>query len=256
MRGMLFAAGFGLALGMVSAQAADLPVKARPVPVAPVIDWSGFYVGGHAGYQWADVHDTTLAGYVGDSTVKNGVVGGHAGFQWQFARNQWGSFVLGVEGSYTTPFERNNVANFTFCANPAFLCGLTNIFDLWTVGGRAGVAFDRFLITASGGYANGLMARADFLPTTGRLNVGGGQSFERHGGYYAGAALEYMFWRLTPLNVDVIAGIDYKHVWLDAQGDLDFNGTVHTLSSQMDMVTGRLTFKFNPLGSAAVVAKY
>jgi len=245
-------------LGLVSGSvyAADLPVKAAPVPPAPVIDWSGFYVGGHAGYQWADVHDTTLAGYVGDSTVKQGVVGGHAGLQWQFGRTQWASFVLGVEGSYTTPFERNDVANFTFCANPAFLCGLTNIHDLWTVGGRAGIAFDRFLITGSGGYANAVMARADFFPPTARFNTGGGGSFEHHGGYYAGAALEYMFWRLSPLNVDVIAGIDYKHVWLDSQGDRDLNGVIHTLSSQMDMVTGRLTFKFNPFGSAAVVAKY
>jgi outer membrane immunogenic protein len=34
-----------------SAIAADLPVKARPVPVA-VYNWTGFYVGGNAGYSW------------------------------------------------------------------------------------------------------------------------------------------------------------------------------------------------------------
>lgn len=46
-----------------SARAADLPLKASP-PAA--WDWSGFYVGGHAGYGWGkdpftDINDTFLA---------------------------------------------------------------------------------------------------------------------------------------------------------------------------------------------------
>ena len=253
MRGMLFLAALVMAAG--SAQAADLPVKA-PAPVAaPAVDWSGFYAGVQAGYAWADVRDTTLAGYVGDSTVKNGVYGAHAGLQWQFARTQWGSFVLGAEGSFNTPTERNSSANFTFCANPAFLCGLSNIHDLWTVGARGGLAFDRFLVTVSGGYANGLLARADFFPPSGVFNAGGGQSWERHDGAYVGAALEYMFLRVAP-SLDLIAGVDYKHVWLDARDDRNFNGVLHTLSANMDMVTARLTFKMNPSwGAAPVVAK-
>ena len=37
-----------------SAVAADLPVKAPPVPAAvAAFTWSGFYVGGHVGYGWA-----------------------------------------------------------------------------------------------------------------------------------------------------------------------------------------------------------
>ncbi len=41
-------------------QAADLPVKApAAVPVAaPVVNWSGFYIGGHAGVAWSrDIFD-------------------------------------------------------------------------------------------------------------------------------------------------------------------------------------------------------
>ena len=34
-----------------AAQAADMPVKALP-PVAPGVNWTGFYVGGHVGYGW------------------------------------------------------------------------------------------------------------------------------------------------------------------------------------------------------------
>src|SRR5947208_463020 len=41
-----------LALGApVSAVAADLPVKARPIPVV-VYNWTGFYVGGNVDYRW------------------------------------------------------------------------------------------------------------------------------------------------------------------------------------------------------------
>jgi outer membrane immunogenic protein len=37
-----------------AAIAADIPLKALPRPAAPIYDWSGFYIGGHAGYRWAD----------------------------------------------------------------------------------------------------------------------------------------------------------------------------------------------------------
>jgi outer membrane immunogenic protein len=33
-----------------------MPVKARPAPLPPVWSWSGFYVGGHAGWGWG--HDS------------------------------------------------------------------------------------------------------------------------------------------------------------------------------------------------------
>jgi outer membrane immunogenic protein len=36
----------------VPAFAADLPVKARPIPPVVVYNWTGFYVGGNVGYSW------------------------------------------------------------------------------------------------------------------------------------------------------------------------------------------------------------
>ena len=32
--------------------AADLPMKAAPAPVAPVMNWTGAYIGGNVGYSW------------------------------------------------------------------------------------------------------------------------------------------------------------------------------------------------------------
>src|SRR5213080_2450767 len=53
---MRIALGTAVALALsapISALAADLPVKARPVPPpVAVYNWSGFYIGGNAGYSF------------------------------------------------------------------------------------------------------------------------------------------------------------------------------------------------------------
>jgi len=65
----------------------------------------------------------------------------------QFGSNPWGSWSWVVEASDNIPTDQNNTGNFTACANPAYSCGLLNINDLKTVGGRLGLAADRFLFT-------------------------------------------------------------------------------------------------------------
>ena len=37
-----------------AATAAHFPRQGAPAPPAPIYDWSGFYIGAHAGYRWAD----------------------------------------------------------------------------------------------------------------------------------------------------------------------------------------------------------
>jgi outer membrane immunogenic protein len=226
-----------------TAFAADMPVKAQP-PAASIYNWSGIYLGVQGGYEWATVHDTTPAFVQTDSKVRDGVIGMHGGAQWQFGRTPWGSWLVGVEGSLNVPTEKNSFGNFTPCANPTFLCGLTNINDLATVGGRLGLAADRLLFTVSGGWATAVFKRTDFVPATGLVGSGGGASQARHNGAYAGAGLEYLLNKGT--LADLVGGVDYKHVWLNAGTDIDANGVGHTLSSQVDMVTARLTLKFNP----------
>ena len=81
-----------------AAMAADLsrPVyKAPPAGALPVTyDWTGFYVGGHIGYGWADKSWQDLVGFGTVSHKADGFLGGgQAGFNYQT-----GMFVLGVEG--------------------------------------------------------------------------------------------------------------------------------------------------------------
>src|SRR5215510_5855898 len=100
---------------VASATAADLGVKApivkAPVPVAPIYDWSGFYVGAHAGYRWADP-ELTSAPYTfsvpgsGPHTyaarderyrANGGIVGGQAGYNVMLSP----AILAGLEGDFS-----------------------------------------------------------------------------------------------------------------------------------------------------------
>jgi outer membrane immunogenic protein len=77
-----------LALGTTAASAADLApryTKAPPSIMAAVYDWSGFYIGGNAGWGQANVcWDVDVGGlFTNDSCLNKpgAVVGGQAGYR-------------------------------------------------------------------------------------------------------------------------------------------------------------------------------
>src|ERR1700750_1753133 len=92
-----------VALGMAApAAAADLAarpyVKAPPPMIAPVYDWTGFYIGANGG--WAESRNCwgflPVGGVFlsqGCNDRSGGVVGGQLGYRWQM-----GQVVFGVEG--------------------------------------------------------------------------------------------------------------------------------------------------------------
>jgi|HubBroStandDraft_6_1064221.scaffolds.fasta_scaffold153901_3 outer membrane immunogenic protein len=99
----------GLSLGLATAtSAADLPVytKAKPLPLPPT--WTGFYVGGNAGYSWGPWDATSNQKVFNfESTTANpkvnGVIGGlQAGYNWQY-NPQW---VFGIEGDIQITGEK------------------------------------------------------------------------------------------------------------------------------------------------------
>src|SRR3954466_224795 len=148
-----------------SVLAADLPYRAPPpapyVPPPPVFTWTGFYIGVNAGGAFRvrnhfddnvffpGVTPTPLFLLANNNNNGNNahfIGGGQAGVNWQI--NQ---FVLGLEADAQGILGNHNNGNNFF--------NFGNNFDnnrfLGTVRARAGIAFDRFLVYGTGGFAYG-----------------------------------------------------------------------------------------------------
>ena len=163
--------------------AADLPLKAPPRP--QVYDWTGFYIGAHAGYLWgrARVVDN---GFVTDPNAPvNGFIGGGlAGVNWQ--KDRW---VVGaeVDGGFARAHGVGAIA-------------LQNLYDIrWDshLRGRLGYTFDNLLLFVAAG-----LAVADFKFTEGGFGPIVGTKFF---GGSIGGGLEYGF---TP---NVAGRIEYLY---------------------------------------------
>jgi hypothetical protein len=122
--------------------AADMPVKARPLAAAAYYDWSGVYVGVHAGYgggmkDWNGPPTTDLAarGFLG---------GGQIGINKQIA-----SLVFGLEldGSWAN-IGRSQTISFggALLGFQQDLTATSKVDGLVTFAGRAGLAADRWFV--------------------------------------------------------------------------------------------------------------
>ena len=164
--------------GASGALAADLPTMKGPppAPVDPPYSWTGPNVGVQAGYGWgqeADDLSTTQFHIIADDFPVNGPIGGaHIGYDQQF-----GSLVLGVYGELDASGMQGskNVSQIDLCGGEG--CDVTNASlafrNTWQAFllGRAGIAFDRFLIYAVGGLAIGddrehVAATISFVPNS------------------------------------------------------------------------------------------
>jgi outer membrane immunogenic protein len=134
-----------------AAQAADLPSRYSPAAdynAIPTFTWSGFYAGLNAGFGWSAgtsrYYDPAF-GRVGGGS-KNGFIGGaQAGYNYQF-----GMFVVGAE----TDIQYAAVGNKGSSYGNTYYPGTSDGY-YGTIRARAGLAFDRALIFATGGFAYG-----------------------------------------------------------------------------------------------------
>ena len=118
-------------------------------------DWSGFYIGAHAGYGWVDLngsHETESAGPNGELENFAGsfdfddddLLGGfQLGFNYQID-----NLVLGVEGDLSLTGFKDEVANSIGSERVSFDTDL-----LMTLRARAGLAVDNLLFYATAGAA-------------------------------------------------------------------------------------------------------
>ncbi len=152
----------GLASLAGSATAADL---SRPVPyypkapiVAPIYNWTGFYVGVNGGGAFG----TSKWDSTNSFNISGGLIGATAGYNYQA-----GQAVLGVEGDID--WADINGTTTTGCP----LGCKTNDNWLSTVRGRLGYAADRFMPFVTGGAAFGdIRASTPGFPTASATNAG------------------------------------------------------------------------------------
>jgi iron complex outermembrane receptor protein len=168
--------------------------KAPPAVITEPVDWTGVYVGANAGFsfggsEWSDSVTGTSSGNFGTSGF---VFGGTLGANYQV-----GSLVFGVEGDGDWA-DASGHGTFTNTSTSGLCAGgcLTKNTWLATVRGRAGYAFDRFLVYGTAGAAFGDV-RANFTDdpvssaTKAGWTAGGGVEFALDRNWSAKA--EYLF---------------------------------------------------------------
>jgi outer membrane immunogenic protein len=215
-----------------AASAADLPMRSAPpapiVAAVPVFTWTGFYVGVNAGYGWHNDDNATAvgvpAGVVGVGSVPGNdgfVGGGQIGYNYQI-----GSFVVGLEADLQWADLGGSNGSATFPPQWAFYgfepAGAAGGIDWFgTVRARAGVAFDRALIYATGGFAyGGSDDNNDFFSNDDDVRTG----------WVLGAGVEYAF------TNNLTAGIE--GLWVNLDND---NNTFVGSSVRSGIVGGERT---------------
>jgi outer membrane immunogenic protein len=228
-----------VALGAAPALAADLaarPYTKAPPPIpAPIMTWTGFYLGIQGGGGWGRSNETffgapNAAGFAGTQNydTTGGFVGGVGGYNWQV-----GSTVFGIEGDYhwADINGRSNVINTALGYGDTYYTKLRGFGD---IKGRLGYAAGPALLFVSGGAAVGdLQHRYD--AGTNPFSASFVQNNWRWG-WTLGAGAEYMFapnWsaKIEYNYIDFgTSTIQYTNPTIPANRS-EWKDTVHTLKA-------------------------
>ena len=162
-------------MSVSAASAADLArrtyTKAPPPVVAPVYNWTGFYIGGNVGGGWSEdsgatrcteagVANTPFCQIVPGGTINgSGVIGGvQAGYNWQAGPN----WLIGIEADIQgADIKGSTTVNGPFpffgggFGDPATYTASEKIDWFGTVRGRVGVTTGPVLFYVTGGLAYG-----------------------------------------------------------------------------------------------------
>ncbi len=250
----LLAAAIAVSAVTGPALGADLPnTKGPPVfaPPPPVSSWSGIYFGGSVGGEFSQVDGAFVTPPPTTWSINQAspIIDAHVGAQEQF-----GNFVLGVEGSFV---DSPNNTNGTSPCNPVAGCSpgtlaTSRLEYLWTIGPRVGWAMDAWMPYLTGGFADARFNN-QFVPAP--FEVGN----TWNDGGYVGAGVEWNFLQ------NWYAGIEYRHYFLSTQTSvpnatatgLPVPGDTFTVQPRIDTVSARLSYKFDWFAPPApVVAKY
>lgn len=244
MKKILLAGIAAAALSCAPAFAADMPVKGPVYKAAPVLSWTGCYLGANIGGGWGRERWTfpvTGGNSAGNPDPDGWLGGGQVGCDYQT-----GAWVIGVEGM----FDWGRLKGSAHDPSGAPTTSANTKNDrVDTATARLGYAFGQALIYVDGGAA--WVHNKRFFTAAGALippEVDNTKS-----GWTVGAGLEYMFapnwsWK-----------IDYNHFDFGTNtGLLLPGGGAPGVSAKqhIDTVLVGINFRFGSVGKSPVVAKY
>jgi outer membrane immunogenic protein len=226
-----------------AAFAADLPVKAPitpPVAVQPAFNWTGCYVGAHAGGGWgskafSDPSGAEFAptGEEVSAKTKGWLAGLQTGCNYQFARN----WVVGIDADFSW-------AHITGSANDPFFNSKNDIsFNaktdyLASVAGRLGYTWDRWMLYGKGGAA---WAHDKYNMTSTGVDNFSGSATETRTGWIAGAGVEWAF------QQNWSAKLEYDHYGL-GQRSVSLTDGVSSIDAdvkqRIDVVKVGINYRF------------
>jgi len=258
------------ALALTGSAFAAEPLPPPPPPV-PIFSWTGLYAGLQVGYAW-DNDPVTVTNFapaasssVGPfffsdsfSTNPSGVIGGiHLGYLKQI--NQW---VLGLEGSVDGTSVSSSHAGSPFGFTSALGLGDVPILGSWNVSSavqgsirvRAGIAFDRVLLYATGGAA---FAGIEKSYTTSVPAFDTESVTQTRSGWTVGGGLAYAVTNNWSIRAEYRYSdfghlIDYPFAALISPFGL-LSVQHHLTQNQVEF---GISYKFDTLAPAPVVAKY
>jgi outer membrane immunogenic protein len=241
-RHILLGAITAFVLAPAAVSAADLPMKAAPVPVA-IYDWTGFYIGVAGGGSLGTSNHVDPFGdaYTRGYNVKGGLAGGTFGYNWQMS-----SFVVGLEGDASWVSEiGTNPDDGPFVGNPAFA---SSTKENWLVTARArlGYAVNNLLFYGTGGYAGAGVTASVKDTGTNALIV---SSSSTRSGWTAGGGLE---WGFLP---NWSAKFEWLYMKFDSPGFNTLNlgpGTRGSVPLDDNVVRAGINYRFG----GPVVARY
>ena len=254
------------ALSSSAALGADLPV-APPPPPPPVFTWTGFYLGANLGFGGDRfVYPFSAAAVGGDaaftgsfSITSSGIIGGgQVGYNWEFPNN----FLLGFETDFDGAAIRGKITADVGGGTGGGPLGVaaevgSRINYIGTVRARAGYAWDRFLVYATGGFAYG-QVNSSAQAAVGAGGGGGAISASETSsrvGWTVGGGFEYAITQNLTVKTEYL----YVNLGTPTAINQDFLGVVGVNVGEKttaNIVRAGLNYKFDGFLPTPVAARY
>ena len=232
-----------VAVAAAPASASDLntpPVYMKAPAMAPLYDWTGFYIGGHAAYSWSHSNGQTMDTANGRLFLPSSSNGSrfHGGGQIGYDYMLPSRIVLGIVGTITSG-SHNSSTNVGF-KEISTSDGKTDYSG--NVRGRLGYAFDTWLLYGTGGWgwSQASSTRTQVTGTVGNAVPGTVETVSTStSGWVVGGGLDYALAK----NWDVFA--EYRYSPRNQTITFPIAQRSSTISTSNNTIEAGINWRFN-----------